>query len=676
MPDGKLHPTEAWSFCPDGSPGLLAVSDKTGHALIADSEQKVYLLDGAGALRATLDLEAPVVGVCQARDGSAFAAMLGDGSIVGIGPDGLKLWTVELAEGLTCFDMTGAHGYLAAAGGDPSFYGYHIAERAKEEFVVAHQVCSIALVRGDGSSVLVAGQAGDVSLLDGTGKVIWHHDVHHRCGPVRVSANGEFVVLPVYEEGVHAFLINGEGAGAYGPGEEVVEAKVDSTGSFVAMKTSEQSVILMDREGIVWWKRAFEQPVAAFDVNADASKLMVALQGGEVICIELALETEEAAEDIFEFVDGVGAPLEEETERAVAAVGGRGTPKLELKEESEAGKGRSSESQADLRTPTVLWEKDLREGVRPGDPSHFFLTHHGRFVVTIFPAGKVVVFDRKGRTVLTTQIDVPAWMKRKRSEQHVCVWNPHSVIILALEEGRSQSYDIGTASTEHLDCSEDSDLICTIDESGRLSGIGPGGEHRWQRAVRPPPQRLLVSPNGQLVVTEDGEGRYRYYDGDGKLIHKHRFSPFGVFPHAVLEDTFSAVGGRDGRLVIVDRRGRKLWAGSVGAGICRLESLLDALGVYEEGGRCSLVDPYGHVLWGFGPPPGRCLLRHPADRDPVLLHVSGKVLTVFGGYHRKIQPLKRFTCGEAISLFEADCEGRTVALVAGRKVCLLDTGLR
>ena len=134
--------------------------------------------------------------------------------------------------------------------------------------------------------------------------------------------------------------------------------------------------------------------------------------------------------------------------------------------------------------------------------------------------------------------------------------------------------------------------------------------------LEPAPFRLVMSPDGHTIVTEDHEKRLRFFDLGARCVRKQRFNVPERFPHMVLEDAFCAFGGTEGRVILQDGNGTVVCRRKVGDAVERLDSLERAVAVYSTGGRCIVMGPYGNLDAVFDAPPGQYMVRAPHGGEP------------------------------------------------------------
>jgi len=670
--DVQIRSRQLWEFTPRAPTLCIALSLASGFTVVADEDGTAYVLDRQGAVEGTISLRAHVTDLCATADGRLFAAVDEKGKVTAFSADGKPLWAVTVGQGVTCIDIDGAGRRLVAA--RPPYSIVIISPGTHEkELRCHHKVASVALVEGPPDSIAAAGELGELSLVDAEGAARWQYSLGTRSGRVRVSPSASIVTVPVYEEGVQSFTLDGAGAGAFDVGKSVTAAAAAASpaGTLLAVLADENGIMLLNMDGLVLWHQGLGAGVTDFGMTDDASMIVAGVGGNRIVgfAIEIPGGTPPPAVRRAR-APAASAPLEEAPGAKPAAVApgapveGKAPP-AERERPALAGTPRPQEA-------LLLAEKGFAGGSVPKGPGCLAVTPGGEFVVVTLPDGLVAALNRGGNTIVEARLDGPAQVKKKRSDVRAAAWNPRAFVGLELRRAETWQLPLGPIPARLLDCTEALDLIGLVDERDQLVLLRREGTEAGRTRVGPSAVRLLMAPTAGTVLTEDGEGRLRFFDSQANLRRKQRIAGAEAFDQVVLEDGFCAFGGSEGRVVIQDANGKVLWTAKVLDSVERLESLEHALAVYGPGGRCLVLSPYGETLAEFSPPPGQCTLRTPPGTDAVVLHARRNVLTAFGGHQRKLSALWRLKCNEDIKFFEADRGASLVAVVTGRRLYLVE----
>lgn len=726
MSDGTLESSDAWSYNSEGGVACLAVVPETSRVIVCARGGSVYFLNANGVLGATVQVGSPAVQVRASRDGAVVAALLDDGNIVGFSPDYRQLWQFRPQKRPTFLDLSPSGRRLAAATSSCAYYTYWVEENKLEECEAADPVASVALVDGPPEGIVLADEKGHMRFVNSEGDVLWDHNLKQRCAGLRVDARGKVIVLPVFRRGLQTFNLQGQGAGAFELEESIIDAALTADGTLILARTDKDGIILMDCDANVLWYRYFEEKVADFAMNEDASFLVVGLQDGNVAALQLHQEGKAVAagdlppaqeaegippESVFDFSEedfseeiaeeenwGGTGDVESPEPEADAQVPEResvlGTevlspyptvvsaPQEDEVQEGEFGGPPQPATPATIEPAVsavaraqVLWKKRLPGNVPPPRRAQFFLTDAGEFLVMAFKTGQVLVLNEAGEQVQKARLKAAGMVKKKRrGEPRVLVWNSNEAVILDPTRDAVQSVPLGTFAARYLDCSAPPDVVCFIDERNRLSVVSKN-RTLWEKDISPAPRAVYVSPNAETVLVIDAERRYRFFDARGKLVRKQRFAGGTDFRHVVLENTFYALCSPGGKTVIFDSSGTRLWDGRAADRVSEMTVINETLAVFDGSRLCKLIEPTGEAVWEFAPDPGICTLRRPVTSTPVLLHARGSTFTVFGGSRTSLNALWNFECEDDISTFEADGKAQRVAILAGDKIYLLQAPL-
>jgi len=695
-----------WRFRCRAPAACLDVSTGRGWVILADVDGVVYILDNEGTLRAERPLETEVRAVAVARQALVFAVLTAEGAVRGLGPDGAQIWEVMLDEPAVCLAMDHKGRSVAMGTAGRRCFIYRLGEQRREELPVEHSVASVALVGEGVRHVAVADEAGRISLVERHGTAVWSHDLKHNVGAIRASGDGRIIVLPALDDGLQTLLLDGRGAGAFETDRPVLEAAVNADGSLMGVRTDDNHILLLDREGYIVWAQGFDERVVAFGMTDEVGMLCVALESGSVAAYGLCSTEPSGAAEPAESASGGDNPQEEALpgdifdfeeaavgEESATAPGGTSPPESVEEEflgpepggqaeermarlidaaHKEAGEELAFEVEEEQGVFNLLWRIELPEEGVPDDASRFFLTPGGTCVVIVSPAGEIVVFSSDGQRLVSESISATARIQKKCWDKAVVAWDSDTLTVLDLEHGRSQKIPLAMGEITHLDCSDRLNVICAVDDALDLVGLLAGRRGWWRSRLKAPAQRLLVSPSGQIVLVADAAGRFMYFNSEGKLCRKWRFADVEGVPFAALEENFAVFASEDGRISVWDAHGRRLWSGKPVDRLAGLESFGELLVARDATGGHFLIDPYGHTVWEFKPPPGINIVRPRSDGDPLLVHGKGRAVTVFGGYRRKMEALRRFTFSDDVRLVEVNRDVRRVAVVAGGDLCLLE----
>jgi len=624
--------------------------------------------------------------------------------LVAFTPEGRHLWMANLGHGTTHYHL-GRSGSRVAIARPPDELSVVVPRASRKGLTCPFAPESVALIESaDDDLVLAASGGGDLALLEARGAMRWAHSVKARCGRVHLNLRSGLITLPAHDEGVQLFTLDGEGAGAFDVGEPVVAAASGATaaGSVLALLTGGGAVLLMDTDGNVLWESAFDLPASSLALTSDGSLLVVAL--GNQTCLALRLtQGEEVGGQLPEFDEYATSPHApwpgEEIIEAQIVGGDEGDlPELlpegdgpappepepdeewdivaavvEEPTEEEAPAGTEPRPLPTLGTAKLTGKIRVADADAPTSLDQLFISPGGEFACMAMADGHVVALDMAGKTLATGLIEPPARIIRRRTESLLGVWGPRELLIVSAEGGKVQTLPLESLDVRLLYCSAALDMMAVVDAVGQLTLARPGREVLARVTVQPAPRRLAVSPDGKVITTEDAERRRRFFDCRGRQVHKQRFAVDEDFPQVVVENAFCAFGGTEGHVVLQDAGGKAVSRRKVLRNIARLESLGSTIGIYDAGGQCLVMAPYGNIEARFALPPGPMLVRKPRSGSIVALSAQGNVLTAYsGGLRTEPTPLWEFECKDRIVVFDASADADRAVIVAGERVYFIE----
>jgi hypothetical protein len=588
--------------------------------------------------------------------------------IVGFGPDGRQMWAMHVGLGVCALSLGTAGARLALAH-PPDGVVLAQPRAGRSKLNCGFPASSVVLLEEGRPQILVAGPRGDVALLDAGGRPLWHHKVQAASGPVRASARADMVTLPALQEGVQAFTLDGAGAGAFDVGEPVTGAvpAASPIGTVLAVLTAGGQVLLIDLDGTILWESGFEARAGAVEMTADGSLLAVALADGRIVACKPRFEAAMEGQAV-KTLHAADRPSAEPPAGETRAVADPEALRHELLSGLQLNVELEEPGAAAAPAAVLAGKARLEQGRPPTSREELVVSPLGAFAAMALGDGRVMVTDMAGVVLAAGGIPPSARLVRRRSEALLAAWSPAALIVLSPVKRKTQTVALEQLKVRLFDCSERVHAATALTQDGDLLMLRPTGEVTARAPVDPAPWRLMMSPDGQTVVTEDDELRLRFFDSSGRQLRKQRFHVEERFEHMILENAFCAFGSNQGRVVLQDLQGKVASRRKVVDRVVRLESLETAVAVYDAGGQCLIMAPHGNVLMAFAPPPGDCLVRMPRSGSPLVLHSRGPVLTALTGRGAGLEPLWRFECPGEIITFDADRDGRQVAVATSDRI--------
>jgi hypothetical protein len=695
--DTEIQVEQAWTYTVPAPVGGLASSAQNHRTLVGDIEGTCHLLEPDGKLRTTVPAGGPVRAVRASASGNCFGVLTENGVLQAFNTNAEPLWELDV-EGVESFDL-GKTARTVALGVPP--YGVLLVDPLNPdgalEVKCQHQVASLAVLETETDGVVAAGERGELSRLDSDGETVWKYNLGNECRQVRISHASQLIVLPVLEEGIQTFDIDGNGQGAFDLGDPVTGAGAGygPSGPLLSVVTREQVLMVMDMEGLILWDHELDVLLVDFDFTDDASLLVTV--GGNQVVHAFGLtgpggEPFAAAEPTEEIsAQEVGAApeldldeepefdleglIEEEEFIEEELLEAEEAPEAETVEEEVEAPSKPTEAPPGAPRPKgaqILGELQLPGEALPTDLEEIFVTPDGTCAVAALPGGRVLTLDRTGEIVSEFEVGAHGRIVKRRSNEMAVVWSPENLLVLDLQAGTGRQVVLGPPPVRLLRASSNGEMVALVDEKDDLIILHSDGEEVVRRHIDPPPIMLDMSPAGSTILTKDDEGRFRFFDNEASLQRKQRIAGGGIFADVILEEGFCALGGSEGRVIVQEMSGKVLWTKRVANRVVRLESLENAIAVYDQSGTCMVLNPYGEVEMEFEPPPGLSVVRTPSHGDPILLHARRNVLTAYGGYSRKLDARWSFRCEDPIRVFESDREATFVVVASGNTLFFVE----
>jgi hypothetical protein len=323
---------------------------------------------------------------------------------------------------------------------------------------------------------------------------------------------------------------------------------------------------------------------------------------------------------------------------------------------------------------TLLWKLKLRANALPAAQSLFRTAYDGGYLATVLTDGRLMVLSAAGRPAVKEPVGLPARLTPVLPGKMIGAWTSKHLVMGLPADGSVRRLEFPGEAVESLGCSEDFGIICTLDITGKLSVFEASSRPSWVANVGDVARDVHVSPDGKLIVVEDEDGRFRFFDRQGSLIRKFRFG--GGKPTLIgLGLGFSVFDRGGSKLTVLDSDAGEVWTGVLFEDMTGVELLGRALGVYSASGKCAVLEPWDGLVHEMAPPPGRVRLRCLPDHDPLAVHVAGNVVTVFSGYRRKLDVKWRFECHAGVEMFDVDMDATAVAVLAEDKLYWIEAAV-
>ena len=683
---GKSH-TVAWTFKAAAQVEHVAASASAAWVLVADAARRISILDGSGAVRGEFRAGQPVRRLRADPEGRLFYALSGDTIVYAFNAQGQMEWRVELGAAVTDFDCDIRAERLAAVSTAGWLYLYSPQSRERRVAPVGWPMTCVAVAGAEPLRLAVCNDKGRLAMFGADGKPEWAKDLGCPTGGLCAGTQAGLIIVAALEKGMLLFHADGQDAGAVDVGQPVRRAAVTPNGALVMAETADDRLALVRPDSYQVWEQSLNGPPVEWALGEEGRLVVVAGRDGQVAAYriggappapkaERARPTERARADRRAPAEGgpAAAPVSKEPAAKLAEKEPAGVPPPEMEEiewpeylqvEDAVARQPAPVRAPDTAQPRVVWKTRLASGGPPEGESAFRLSQDGQFLAFVLADGTVFVLDAAGKALIRQPLQEAARLAPRTLVKVVAAWTARQAVIIEPDTGHTRTVRLSEAGVAFFDGSRDLRFFCAIDEAGQLSAFGEGDAPLWRKALTSRPTGLFVSPRGDTVLVPDDQGRFRYYDSEGRLLRKFRFDDQEDHRAVALGDGVSVFASAQGRLSFLDADGRELWSRRLFGRITAVELLGGPVAAYGETGTCAIVEPREDKLWEFQPPPGRVRLRKPPGADPMLVHAAGEAVTVFSGYRRKLDVVWRYACKGEVSALEADRSTRIVVALAG-----------
>ncbi len=625
---------------------------RKGPLVLAERERACHIISLAGKVLKSIKLENPILSLDTNRSSTLFAFLDTEGTIYGFSAEAVKKWK---------YNLKGAESI--ALGNDNEIISKHPpykvvyldAGSSTKPIIIKclFSPLSFCMMNKDPLKLIIAGKRGEIGLANGEGKFEWEFNIGISTGEISYDPVSDMIIVPAMDDGIHIYDSKGEPA-------EILDAEGVVTGAVIKSSSTDAPIIgaiiddksfaIMDIDGTVFWEKKSEKNIADWDVGDNFSWLSIARTSGETEVYALDLQPEHTS---------VISPGQYYSE-----VSGQ----MSVKEEDNAGSENNLSGIPKPKEARILGDVPLMGGLLPKDEGRMRLTPSGERIAVSLPGGEVIVIDTESTNILIeTRIKAPAKLLDFSSDDFFGVWNSEKLIIIDNKNRQTQS--IGQeAGIMQADSSDDLQTIALISANKELvvSSLEDGELVREQ--MNPPPKQVRVSPGGDTILVEDKALRFLLLDREGNLKRKQKFGGQLSFDHLLLSENYCIFGSEKGPLIIQDMAGKVIFAKKIQDGVKQIYPLDNSFAVYENSGKCRIINWEGATVWRFEPPPGKYLIKTPPDSDPIIFQARRKMLTAFTGYNKQLSTLWAYRCEDTIESFVADRDCSIMAVAAGERI--------
>ncbi len=648
--DNGIQVKQIWKKRIRGEIADLACIGKKGPVVIAGENNTCHIVSRKGQPLKSIAFNAAPIAVKANRSATLFAVLDAEGNVHGFTCKGERQWKLH-CEGAETIAMGRSNELLTSR---PPYTIRYVNAGEKTEPVdiqCKYKPASFAPLGEEPLRIAVAGELGELGVVDESGRYVWEFNIGIQTGPMSFDPGSDTLIVSAFDEGIYAYDSAGESKGTLYLQNTVSNALVTDSpaGPVVAALSAENIMSLLDLEGTVLWEQKLRTPVAAWDISDRAAWLTVATTDGGIRTFATKFPTGQTSVISSD-------PITEE-QGAIATDNGGGEQHGE----------RTVSAVPQPEEAHVFGDISLMGGLLPRGNDRLRISPSGHRTAASLPGGEAIMTDTEGRLLIETRINAPARMLQSNSDVFFGIWNPGKLLIFNTENNRKNPI-VPHEKIHQIDCSDDLRTIAFINTDDDLVIWNREGEQLGREQLSPPPTRIRVSPDGETIMVEDKQLRFLFFGRDGQLKKKHRFGGDLRFDHLILHDNFCTFASGKGPLILQDMEGKVIFAKKIGAGIKRLYLTNNALAIEEMSGVSRLMDREGTTIRRFEPPPGQSLIRMPSGNDPVIFQAWRKRLTAFTGHKKNLSAVWSFRCEAEIEAFDANTEGNVLAVAAGGRI--------
>jgi hypothetical protein len=275
-----------WTRTLSAVPRGLALARERGWLLAWDDTNWLYLFNRAGERQAQMHMAGTVAAACCAEDGSAYAAVGGQGEVWWLAPDLMKRWERSVPHPALAAAMDPFGQYLAVSDARGHV---HVFDRLGRPVFQAESPRPFHRLAFVPASPVLLGCAdyGLVACLDFKGKWLWRDGLVAHIGSLAVSGSGELIVLACFSEGLQRYSLAGKRLGRLAVAEPCRLAALTFDGKTLLVGGLGTRLLLLDGDGRTLATHPLEKPAVALAFGALGHHAYVALGDGVVLGLDL-----------------------------------------------------------------------------------------------------------------------------------------------------------------------------------------------------------------------------------------------------------------------------------------------------------------------------------------------------------------------------------------------------
>jgi len=686
---GRVVLTERWRLVLPGRISSVSLAWFSSDTVLAENRGRVTCADGLGVHRWEFDAGADHPQVAITADGRR-TAVLARGNLWWLDGEGRVLWQKQSLGGALGLAVEPLGRRIICASDSGRAFVFAPSGRPVGELRVLFPGRFVAVASVTGQCV-VASEFGDLAAFDlsalespertwfdvakplrdwlgwepgeeageaapGGPRLdsLWRRRLAMPVAGLAVSQSGGPVLLASPQDRVYAFSSAGESLGTYAVGKQPSAVACNWTGSVLFFANGERQLLMMDREGGLRFLQHTEEPLVALAADALANRLLAVGRSGEVVLFEV---TRPAAHRTA-FLEWGDEAL-------------RTTPSARVRES---------------------WQRDL---FSPSDPLPFgrvVVSGRGEAVVFVGANQSLTLFDRGGTQLLRLRLP-GAFLEpcRATSADVFLAYTGERALLLrpggSASFGRSldlerQWLDVGQEAVAEATLSEDGSLALVAGEAaaGPLRGHGAPAKQAatvslasegvvlWRRSLGGRPVALAVGRRQGVAVALSGEGELVAWKLSGDEVFRQPVGAEDVIGLLLLGEMVILVC-RTGAAAGLGLDGERRWRKTLASQCVEAYPVGGCIAVREATGALLVVTPEGEVVSRRrGEAEGALLVEGEGGSFLLLDVVDGEVRCL----REPTDVVWTYTPSDYVRYLSASTDGRTVAVVAGRTLALVE----
>ncbi|GAB4148085.1 MAG: hypothetical protein Tsb009_21650 [Planctomycetaceae bacterium] len=245
-------PEVQWSLTVDAPLANLRLARESGDLLAADASGGLYRIDLNGHIasltRGFLDL----TGLAFSDTGQRGAAVVEQRKLSCFDGQLKVVWTIELPESVTtiAMDPQGYHLGVALANGRNVIYDVN--RRRVCDFTTDSPLQYWEFLTTE-PAIVAAAEYGLICKYDFQGREIWQEKLSSNIGDLKITGDGNCILLPVFNHGIRSFNSAGEPSGSFMIEGTAHRLACSFTGNRLLVTTLEGHLYWIDSEGNLIW---------------------------------------------------------------------------------------------------------------------------------------------------------------------------------------------------------------------------------------------------------------------------------------------------------------------------------------------------------------------------------------------------------------------------------------